>query len=86
MSLAVSAAVVMMRSLFCCPQLVGAQSAHRRMPIPIINNPFVAMVPLAMFLGGWYLDKLEDQRMTMFRNKSALYGRELKPDEKQPWP
>ena len=56
------------------------------MPIPIINNPLVAMLPLAMFFGGWYLDKLEDQRMTMFRNKSALYGRTLKPGEKEPWP
>lgn len=42
-------------------------------------------VPLLMGLIGWRLDVADDQRMTMFRNKSALYGRELKPGEKQPW-
>ena len=72
--------------LKCCSLFFTASRTHFRMPIPIIQNKLVAIVPLACFFGGWYLDKLDDERMTMFRNKSALYGRELKPGEKQPWP
>uniref|UniRef100_A0A673ATZ5 NADH dehydrogenase [ubiquinone] 1 beta subcomplex subunit 1 n=1 Tax=Sphaeramia orbicularis TaxID=375764 RepID=A0A673ATZ5_9TELE len=41
-------------------------------------------VPLG-FVIGWYLDKRQDQKLTAFRNKSLLYGRELKPDEEVTW-
>ncbi|XP_029902908.1 NADH dehydrogenase [ubiquinone] 1 beta subcomplex subunit 1 isoform X1 [Myripristis murdjan] len=42
------------------------------------------LVPIG-FVIGWYLDKQQDQKLTAFRNKSALYGRELKPGEEVTW-
>ncbi|XP_028997578.1 NADH dehydrogenase [ubiquinone] 1 beta subcomplex subunit 1-like isoform X2 [Betta splendens] len=42
------------------------------------------LVPMG-FVIGWYLDKLQDQKLTAFRNKSALYRRELKPGEEVTW-
>ncbi|XP_074540660.1 NADH dehydrogenase [ubiquinone] 1 beta subcomplex subunit 1 [Halichoeres trimaculatus] len=42
------------------------------------------LVP-AGFLFGMYLDRLQEQELTFFRNKSALYSRELKPDETVTW-
>ncbi|XP_076287005.1 NADH dehydrogenase [ubiquinone] 1 beta subcomplex subunit 1 [Lasioglossum baleicum] len=35
---------------------------------------------------GWYIDRSESLRMTRFRDKSALFGRELKPGEPPSWP
>lgn len=35
---------------------------------------------------GAYLDYQETLRMTLFRDKSALYGRELKEGEQPSWP
>lgn len=35
---------------------------------------------------GWYIDRCESERMTRFRDKSKLYGRELKPGEAPSWP
>lgn len=32
------------------------------------------LVPMG-FVIGWYLDKQQDQKLTAFRNRSALYGR-----------
>ncbi|XP_053677935.1 NADH dehydrogenase [ubiquinone] 1 beta subcomplex subunit 1 [Anopheles nili] len=43
-------------------------------------------VPLTGFCIGWFLDCKETERMTMFRDKSALYGRTLKEGEKPSWP
>jgi NADH dehydrogenase (ubiquinone) 1 beta subcomplex subunit 1 len=43
-------------------------------------------IPLTGFMIGWWLDRKETERMTMFRDKSALFGRELKPGEKPSWP
>lgn len=43
-------------------------------------------VPLLGFMVGSFLDNLETNRMTMFRDKSALYGRELAEGEKPSWP
>ncbi|XP_037837548.1 NADH dehydrogenase [ubiquinone] 1 beta subcomplex subunit 1-like [Kryptolebias marmoratus] len=42
------------------------------------------LVPMGFVL-GWYMDKQQDQKLTGFRNKSALYKRELKPGEKETW-
>ncbi|XP_042224151.1 uncharacterized protein LOC121868006 [Homarus americanus] len=44
------------------------------------------MVPLAGFLVGTYFDRMETERQSMFRDKSALYGRELAEGEKPSWP
>lgn len=35
---------------------------------------------------GSYLDYQETLRMTLFRDKSALYGRQLKEGEEPSWP
>ncbi|XP_076649129.1 NADH dehydrogenase [ubiquinone] 1 beta subcomplex subunit 1 [Halictus rubicundus] len=35
---------------------------------------------------GWCIDRSESLRMTRFRDKSALFGRELKPGEPPSWP
>ncbi|XP_062406442.1 NADH dehydrogenase [ubiquinone] 1 beta subcomplex subunit 1-like [Sardina pilchardus] len=43
-----------------------------------------ALVPIGIVLGV-YLDRLNDSRLTAFRNKSALYSRELKPGEEVTW-
>ncbi|XP_037920832.1 NADH dehydrogenase [ubiquinone] 1 beta subcomplex subunit 1 [Hermetia illucens] len=42
-------------------------------------------LPMLGFTIGWYLDNKETQRMTMFRDKSALYGRALKEGEAPSW-
>ncbi|XP_076011249.1 NADH dehydrogenase [ubiquinone] 1 beta subcomplex subunit 1 [Genypterus blacodes] len=42
------------------------------------------LVPMG-FVMGWYFDSLQDKKLTAFRNKSLLYGRELKPDEEVTW-
>uniref|UniRef100_UPI0037E7EA67 NADH dehydrogenase [ubiquinone] 1 beta subcomplex subunit 1 n=1 Tax=Semicossyphus pulcher TaxID=241346 RepID=UPI0037E7EA67 len=39
----------------------------------------------AGFLLGMYLDRQQDGKLTAFRNKSALYSRELKPGEEVTW-
>ncbi|XP_039448460.1 NADH dehydrogenase [ubiquinone] 1 beta subcomplex subunit 1 [Culex pipiens pallens] len=46
----------------------------------------LAIVPLAGYGFGWFLDNKETERMTMFRDKSALYGRVLEEGEKPSWP
>ncbi|XP_059212969.1 NADH dehydrogenase [ubiquinone] 1 beta subcomplex subunit 1-like [Centropristis striata] len=42
------------------------------------------LVPMG-FVIGWYLDRVQDSKLTAFRNKSALYSRELKPGEEVTW-
>ncbi|XP_055531380.1 NADH dehydrogenase [ubiquinone] 1 beta subcomplex subunit 1 [Wyeomyia smithii] len=44
------------------------------------------LIPLSGFAFGWFLDNKETERMTMFRDKSALYGRVLKEGEQPSWP
>jgi NADH dehydrogenase (ubiquinone) 1 beta subcomplex subunit 1 len=45
-----------------------------------------AAIPMGGFMLGWWLDRKETERMVRFRDKSALFGRELKPGEKPSWP
>ncbi|XP_075048878.1 NADH dehydrogenase [ubiquinone] 1 beta subcomplex subunit 1 [Mixophyes fleayi] len=33
---------------------------------------------------GWYLDRWNDSKLTLYRNKSKLFEREMKPGE-VPW-
>lgn len=40
---------------------------------------------LGAYIGKW-LDDMETERMTRFRDKSSLYYRELAPGEKPSWP
>ncbi|XP_061467969.1 NADH dehydrogenase [ubiquinone] 1 beta subcomplex subunit 1 [Rhineura floridana] len=44
----------------------------------------MALVPLG-FVVGCYLDRWCDEKMTLFRNKSKLFQRELKPGEEVTW-
>lgn len=44
-----------------------------------------AALPAAGFWLGWFLDKKETERMVLFRDKSALYGRPMGPDDKPSW-
>ncbi|RZF49221.1 hypothetical protein LSTR_LSTR010951 [Laodelphax striatellus] len=44
------------------------------------------VIPVAFFLFGKHLDNAETERMTRFRDKSALYYRELGPNDKPSWP
>ncbi|XP_066144302.1 NADH dehydrogenase [ubiquinone] 1 beta subcomplex subunit 1 [Euwallacea fornicatus] len=47
--------------------------------------PFMAF-PLLGYLFGKYIDRSESERLSLFRDKSALYGRVLKEGEKPTWP
>uniref|UniRef100_UPI001ED7D7AC NADH dehydrogenase [ubiquinone] 1 beta subcomplex subunit 1-like n=1 Tax=Scatophagus argus TaxID=75038 RepID=UPI001ED7D7AC len=42
------------------------------------------LVPMG-FVIGCYLDRQQDQKLTAFRNKSALFKRELRPGEEVTW-
>ena len=56
-------------------------------PIQWGRQCFIPMMfPSLGFLLGWWLERKEDERMTRFRDKSALYGRTLAPGEKPSWP
>jgi len=48
------------------------------------TKQYVALaLPATGFALGWWLDKQETLRMTRFRDRSALYGREV---AKPSWP
>lgn len=52
-------------------------------------TPRLAKLSLLPFTGcaiGWYLDRQETLRMTLFRDKSALYGGNVKPSDPPSWP
>ena len=44
------------------------------------------LVPVTAGLVGWKLDNMEVERLSLFRDKSALFGRELGVGEKPSWP
>uniref|UniRef100_A0A8C7X6B9 NADH dehydrogenase [ubiquinone] 1 beta subcomplex subunit 1 n=1 Tax=Oryzias sinensis TaxID=183150 RepID=A0A8C7X6B9_9TELE len=54
-------------------------------PAAIARRYWVHLFVPVGFVIGWYFDKLQDQKLTAFRNKSALFGRELKPGEEVTW-
>lgn len=48
---------------------------------------FIVAIPLSIgALFGKYLDDKETERMTLFRDRSALYGGLVKKGEKPSWP
>lgn len=52
-----------------------------------ITREYVFMIiPFSGFFIGKYFEDKETERMTRFRDKSALYGRERAPGEKPTWP
>uniref|UniRef100_E2J7F7 Putative NADH dehydrogenase n=1 Tax=Triatoma matogrossensis TaxID=162370 RepID=E2J7F7_9HEMI len=56
------------------------------MTVLTIKHYILLALPIGALLVGKYLDDQETLRMTRFRDKSALYGRTLGPDEKPSWP
>ncbi|KAJ7345115.1 hypothetical protein JRQ81_001065 [Phrynocephalus forsythii] len=44
----------------------------------------VSLVPLG-FLVGWYFDRRNDEKLALYRNKSKLFERPLKPGEDVTW-
>lgn len=54
--------------------------------IGITRQYIWALLPLSGFAFGWFLDIKETERMTMFRDKSALYGGRVKPGDPPSWP
>lgn len=42
--------------------------------------------PVIGYAAGWFLDRKETERLTLFRDKSALYGRKLREGEPPSWP
>ncbi|XP_047357945.1 NADH dehydrogenase [ubiquinone] 1 beta subcomplex subunit 1 [Vespa velutina] len=52
----------------------------------LLNVYYPLILPITGFIIGSYLDNQEDLRLTKFRDKSALYGRELAPGESHSWP
>ncbi|KAL1500970.1 hypothetical protein ABEB36_006380 [Hypothenemus hampei] len=47
---------------------------------------YLISVPLAAYAFGYYLDRQETERLSLFRDKSDLYGRVLKEGEQPTWP
>ncbi|KAK9499758.1 hypothetical protein O3M35_002734 [Rhynocoris fuscipes] len=59
----------------------------QRMTVAQIMKSFALLaIPFSGMYIGRILDQQETLRMTRFRDKSALYGRTLGPDEKPSWP
>ncbi|XP_060519709.1 NADH dehydrogenase [ubiquinone] 1 beta subcomplex subunit 1 [Cylas formicarius] len=50
------------------------------------KRSYLMILPFIGFGFGWYLDVKETERMHLFRDKSALYGRTLKQGEQPSWP
>jgi len=50
------------------------------------RKSLIALIPMALFGVGWKLDRMEVERLSLFRDKSALFGREHGPDYKPSWP
>jgi hypothetical protein len=43
------------------------------------KQAFWLLIPAAGYAIGWKLDRLETERMIMFRDRSGLYGRQTMP-------
>lgn len=43
------------------------------------------LLPVGAFLVGWKLDRMEAERLSLFRDRSALFAREHGPDYKPSW-
>nr|KAF7420433.1 hypothetical protein H0235_010730 [Vespula pensylvanica] len=52
----------------------------------LLNTYFPFALPITGFLIGSYLDHQENLRLTKFRDKSALYGREVASGQPHSWP
>jgi|NOAtaT_7_FD_contig_31_4552805_length_485_multi_15_in_0_out_0_1 NADH dehydrogenase (ubiquinone) 1 beta subcomplex subunit 1 len=56
-----------------------------RMTFTFLNQRkhLMILIPIVAGVIGWKLDKMEIERLTLFRDKSALFGREV---QKPSWP
>ena len=50
------------------------------------RKSLMALIPMALFAVGWKLDRMEVERLSLFRDSSALFGREHGPNYKPSWP
>lgn len=50
------------------------------------HKVFWVAFPLAGAVIGKWLDRMETERMSRFRDKSSLFHRQLKPGEQPSWP
>lgn len=58
-----------------------------RIPVSMVFRELApALLAIPLFLTGKYIDDLETLRYTRFRDKSALYGGQLKPGDPPSWP
>ncbi|EHH63836.1 hypothetical protein EGM_16888 [Macaca fascicularis] len=53
--------------------------------LQIVRDHWVHVLAPVGFVIGCYLDRKNDERLTAFRNKSALFKRELRPNEEVTW-
>ncbi|CAH2327648.1 NADH dehydrogenase [ubiquinone] 1 beta subcomplex subunit 1 [Pelobates cultripes] len=53
--------------------------------IGIVREHWPAVLVPMGFVIGWYLDRRNNEKLSMFRNRSVLYRRELKPGEEVTW-
>lgn len=49
------------------------------------RKSLLALFPVVGFMIGWKLDNMEMERMSLFKDRSALFGREHGPDYKPSW-
>lgn len=63
-------------------------SKELRMTLTFImqRKNLIALVPFGFMAVGWKLDTMEIERMSLFRDNSALFGRERGIDYKPSWP
>jgi hypothetical protein len=47
--------------------------------VNLAKQGFYFSIPFVCFLIGWKLDRMEDERLSRFRDKSALYRRDVPP-------
>lgn len=52
----------------------------------MLNKTLWCTIPFIGFGFGWWIDNQETERMTLFRDKSALYKRDRQPGEAPSWP
>ncbi|OPJ81554.1 NADH dehydrogenase [ubiquinone] 1 beta subcomplex subunit 1 [Patagioenas fasciata monilis] len=68
-----------------CGRCAGPSGAVMVNFAQVVRDHWVHIfVPLG-FVIGCYLDRMNDEKLSAFRNKSLLYRRELKPGEEVTW-
>ncbi|KAG8311894.1 hypothetical protein J6590_034483 [Homalodisca vitripennis] len=70
-----------------CPSYLVPMSKMARFTLFGMTKEYLLIVvPMTGYFLGKWLDDMETERMTRFRDKSSLFYRELAPGEKPSWP